>query len=94
MKGKILKPYSLFLMLEPESTALGAAKRFIISKARNKVTMVNRITADIFIGRPQAYQTVFVRSEHAPYKYSNFLANRYCKYLSFLKSAFTAVYLQ
>ena len=44
--------------------------------------------------RAQAYQTVFVRSQHAPYKYSNFLANRYCKYLSFLKSAFTAVYLQ
>ena len=43
---------------------------------------------------PQAYQTVFVRSQHAPYKYSNFLANRYCKYLSFLKSAVTAVYLQ
>ena len=31
--------------------------------------------------KPQAYQTVFVRSQHAPYKYSNFLANRYCKYL-------------
>ena len=44
--------------------------------------------------QPQAYQIVFVRSQHAPYKYSNFLANRYCKYLSFLKSAFTAVYLQ
>ena len=43
---------------------------------------------------PQAYQTVFVRSQHARYKYSNFLANRYCKYLRFLKSAFTAVYLQ
>ena len=42
----------------------------------------------------QVYQTVFVRSQHAPYKYSNFLANRYRKYLSFLKSAFTAVYLQ
>ena len=44
--------------------------------------------------KSQAYQTEFVRSQHAPYKYSNFLANRYCKYLSFLKSAFTAVYLQ
>ena len=42
----------------------------------------------------KAYQTVFVRSQHAPFKYSNFLANRYCKYLSFLKSAFTALYLQ
>ena len=44
--------------------------------------------------KTQAYQTVFVRSQHTPYKYSNFLANRYRKYLSFLKSAFTAVYLQ
>ena len=35
---------------------------------------------------PQAYHPIFGRSQHAPYKYSNFPANRYCKYLSFLKS--------
>ena len=55
---------------------------------------VENVIATLSLLFPQAYQTVFVRSQHAPYKYSNFLANRYCKYLSFLKLAFTAVYLQ
>ena len=44
--------------------------------------------------QPEAYHPMVVRSQHAPYKYLNFPTNRYCKYLSFLESAFTAVHLQ
>ena len=36
----------------------------------------------------------YMRSEMPHTKFSNFLTYRYCKYLSFLKSAFTAVHLQ
>ena len=69
--------------------------KFLSFSAEGKFSV--EINTECLHAVPQAYQTVFVRSQHAPYnmyKYSNFLANRYCKYLSFLKSAFTAVYLQ
>ena len=45
-RAQMLQPHSLLSSLEPESTVLGVPRRFIIIKARSKVTWMKRI-ADI-----------------------------------------------